>query len=361
VGAPTVRRMSRRVPHCRDCPGVPAGVPILFGLPDAGAFEAADRRELVLGGCLMPSGPTSRWACPQCGRALDWGEPHPTEFPAPVPPAAQGRLRVGVWNLERSPHPGSMKGDEVVLWQQHLSADIWLLTEVHEHWGWENRLWPGRGSWAVSSPRGGELEGFRRWSGIQTRFRMEELFDGSSERWAAEESLCLARIHLPEEFAARTVLVACSVLPWGGAGKHWPGLPEKYLDDQQQFVLEHHIARIAQAWDEQEPIVWGGDFNQELVDLARERKQAGYRLAGTTAGIPRLRAAFDRFGLRAVTEHSEHLHPEAPAIDHLAVSAPFAVGNARVHRPHHADGRLLSDHAAYVAELDLQPAVLAVD
>jgi hypothetical protein len=360
VGALTVPDMSRRVPRCRDCPGAPAGVPVVFGLPDPRAIEAADRGELVLGGCLMPETAPPRWACPACGRDLSWGEPHPTDLPAPVPPPASGHLRVGVWNLERSPHPGSIKGEEVVLWQEHLSADIWLLTEVHEHWGWENRLWPGGGSWAVSSPRGGELDGFRRWSGIQTRFRMDEVSVGSTDRRAAEESLCLARIHLPEGSTPGTVLVACSVLPWRGAGKHWPGLPEKYLDHQQQFVLEHHVARIEEAWDGQEPIVWGGDFNQELVDLSHERKQAGFRLAGTGSGIERLRAAFDRFGLRAVTEQSEHLHPEAPAIDHLAVSAPFAVGNARVHRPHHADGRLLSDHAAYVAEVDLQPAALVV-
>ena len=189
---------------------------------------------------------------------------------------------------------------------------------------------------------------------------MTELSEGATAPWAAEESLCLARIHLPEGFGAGTVLVACSVLPWGGAGKYWPGLPEKYLNDQQAFVLSHHLDRIERAWDEREPIIWGGDFNQELVPLSQDRRQAGYRLAGTAAGVDRLRAAFGRFGLRATTEHVEHLNLGAPTIDHLAVSEPFAAAEARVHRPHYADGRLLSDHAAYVAELDLQPAALRV-
>ena len=92
--------------------------------------------------------------------------------------------------------------------------------------------------------------------------------------------------------------------------------------------------------------------------LAWERSKAGYRLAGTTPGIDRLPAAFTEFGLRPVTEHAEHLRLGSPSIDHLAISEPFAAGEARVHRPHYADGRLLSDHAAYVAEMDLQPAAL---
>lgn len=357
VGGPTVAPMSRRVPHCRNCAGAPAGVPIVFGLPDARTFEAAERGEVVLGGCLLPEAAPPRWSCPVCGDVLGWGEPHPTASPPPAPLAERGRLRVGVWNLERSPHPGSAKGDEVALWQEHLSADIWLLTEVHEHWGRGRPLWPD-GSWAVSPPRGGDRDGSGRWAGIQASLRMDDLSGGATDRPGAEESLCLARIHLPPGAVAPTLLVACSVLPWGGAGKHWPGLPAKYLDHQQQFVLEHHIARIDEAWDGQEPILWGGDFNQELVDLPPERKEAGYRLAGTRAGIARLEAAFHRFGLRAVTARSEHLHPAAPAIDHLAVSAALAVGEARVHRPHFRDGRLLSDHAAYVAEVDLHPALL---
>jgi hypothetical protein len=79
--------------------------------------------------------------------------------------------------------------------------------------------------------------------------------------------------------------------------------------------------------------LWGGDFNQELRDLTPERQGAHYRLAGTVAGIERVRAAFERFGLRPLTENSEHLYPEAPTIDHLAVSQPLAAGEAAVHRP----------------------------
>jgi hypothetical protein len=292
----------------------------------------------------MVPGPTPRWACPQCERPLG---PQATSFPAEIGAPDDGLTRIATWNLRDCPSPGDGKGVEVALWQEKLAADIWLLTEVHRDW-----YFPGE-SVSVSPPRGGDGPDTKRWAGIQTRLPMTPLDPGPAAEPAAEESLCLARVHLPEGHAARSVLVACSVLPWGGAGKWWPGLPEKYLNAQQAFVLEHHMARIGDARDRDEPLVWGGDFNQELRDLSPERKAAGYRLAGTVAGIDRLRAAFDRFGLRPLTAGSEHLNPEAPTIDHLAVSASAARGAAVVHRPFRADGRLLSDHAAYTADVEL--------
>jgi endonuclease/exonuclease/phosphatase family metal-dependent hydrolase len=257
-----------------------------------------------------------------------------------------GLTRIATWNLRGCPSPGYAKGAEVARWQEKLSADIWLLTEVH-------RDWNSSSGWvSVSQPRGGDGPDTSRWAGIQTHLPMTELHDGPTDVPAAEESLCLARVRLPQGSRTRSVLVACSVLPWGGAGKWWPGLPEKYLNAQQAFVLEHHMARIDDAWDREEPILWGGDLNQELRDLTPERKAAGYRLAGTVAGIERLRAAFDRFGLHPLTAEAEHLNPEAPTIDHLAVSTRLARGPAAVHRPHYEYGTLLSDHALYTADVE---------
>lgn len=336
--------MSRRTPRCPDCPGGPLGVPLLYGLPSPDAFAAAEHGKLVLAGCLMDPGPTPRWACPNCQQPLGWAATSPhIEVTAPE----AGLTRIATWNLRNCPSPGYAKGAAVASWQEKFSADIWLLTEVHQDWvsssGWVS----------VSAQRGGNGPGTKRWAGIQTHLPMTPLDEGPTDVPAAEESLCLARVHLPPEKAAKSVLVACSVLPWGGAGKWWPGLPEKYLNAQQSFVLDHHMKRIDDAWDREEPIIWGGDYNQELQDLTPERKGAGYRLAGTVAGIDRLRAAFARFGLHPLTEASEHLHAESPTIDHLAVSEPVARGPALVHRPHYEDGTLLSDHAAYTADVAL--------
>jgi hypothetical protein len=334
--------MSRYVPRCPECPGSPLAVPLVFGLPDVEAFEAADRGDMVLGGCMMEPGPTPRWACPDCRQPLGWeATTHPTEITAP----GDGLTRIATWNLRLCPSPGYARGNEVARWQEKLAADIWLLTEVHRDWD------SSSGEFCVSPPRGGAGKDTKRWAGIQTHLPIEPIEDWPPSVSAAEESLCLARVRLPEGSQTRSVLVACSVLPWRGAGKYWPGIPEKDLNAQQAFVLQHHIDRIDDAWDREESIVWGGDFNQELRTLAPGRKAAGYGLAGTVAGIERLQAAFDRFGLRPLTGESEHLNPEAPTIDHLAVSERVARGNAVVHRPTYDYGTLLSDHAAYTADV----------
>ncbi len=327
--------MSRRAPHCPRCPDAPRGVPLVVGLPDAETSAAADRGEFVLGGCVLGPGPTPRWTCPRCGQHLRW------TTPAVLPPAA-GHLRVATWNLERCPAPGSGRGSEVAWWQEELAADVWLLTEVHRDWH------SAAGEVEVSPPRGGNAPVTSRWAAVQTHLPMTPVHDGPAGPAAAEESLCLVRLHLP---GSRSVLVACSVLPWAGAARSWPGLPEKYLDTQQAFVLAHHAARIEQARDGDEPVVWGGDFNQALRRLTPERTAAGYRLPGTVAGIERLRTAFARLGLVALTAGAGHMLADTPAIDHLAVSASLAHREATVHRPHREDGSLLSDHAAYTADL----------
>jgi hypothetical protein len=335
--------MSRYAPRCPDCAGEPQAVPLTYGLPSSETFEAAARGELVIGGCLMDDGPTPRWACPECRQPLGW---EATTSHTSVTAPEDGLMRIATWNLREYPSPGYAKGNEVARWQEKLSADVWLLTEVHRNWESPS------GEFSVSPPRGGASKDTKRWAGIQTRLPMEPLDDWPTDVPAAEESLCLARVQLPDGAKTKSVLVACSVLPWRGAARYWPGIPERDFNAQQAFVLEHHMNRIHDARDGKEPIIWGGDFNQELRPLAPERKAAGYGLAGTLDGIERLHAAFDRFGLRPLTRESEHLNPEAPTIDHLAVSEGVARKGAVVHRPTYEDGTLLSDHAAYTADVE---------
>jgi hypothetical protein len=43
-------------------------VPLVIGLPSPEAFDAAERGEFVLGGCMVMGEPTPDWACPSCGR-----------------------------------------------------------------------------------------------------------------------------------------------------------------------------------------------------------------------------------------------------------------------------------------------------
>lgn len=56
-------------PTCPYCPDAPAAVPYVVGLPSVETFEAAERGEVVLAGCVL-SEPMPDWACPRCGTPL---------------------------------------------------------------------------------------------------------------------------------------------------------------------------------------------------------------------------------------------------------------------------------------------------
>jgi endonuclease/exonuclease/phosphatase family metal-dependent hydrolase len=113
-------------------------------------------------------------------------------------------------------------------------------------------------------------------------------------------------------------------------------------------VLDHHVARIADERLPGEPLIWGGDFNQQLT--------APF-WSTTAVGSAALRSAFDGFGLVAFTEQAQHLNGTSYAIDHLAVSHELVSDEpvAEVHRPAWDVGQL-SDHAAYVADIRLPAA-----
>jgi hypothetical protein len=210
------------------------------------------------------------------------------------------------------------------------------LTEVHRDWD------ACDGQFVVSPPRGGG-PAEKRWAGIATALPFGRLRTAGAPTHAGEEGLCLARLELGGP-APSSVLVACSVLPWKGAGQYWPRLP---AGQAAEFchVLDHHVTRIADERLPGEPLIWGGDFNQQLTPPF---------WFTTEAGAAALRSAFDGLGLVALTEQAQHLNGTSHAIDHLAVSHELLVGEpvASVHRPAR-DGGQLSDHAAYTADIRL--------
>lgn len=62
--------MTRRSRAPRTCPKCGAKtVPILYGEPTPDAFQAAERGELVLGGCVVSDDSPSR-TCTTCGHAF---------------------------------------------------------------------------------------------------------------------------------------------------------------------------------------------------------------------------------------------------------------------------------------------------
>jgi hypothetical protein len=246
-------------------------------------------------------------------------------------------VRIGTWNLKLCPERSSDRGRAMTAWMDAQAVDVWLLTEVHRDWAVDG--------FVVSPPRGGAPE-FKRWAGIGTALPFAELRTAGDPEHPGEEGLRLARLRL-EGTTTGSLLVACSVLPWRGCGKYWPGLPEGQAAEF-THVLDHHVDRIAAERLPGEPIVWGGDFNQQLT--------APF-WSSTEAGAAALAEAFAGLGLIAPTESAEHLNGTSYAIDHLAVSAELVAGEpvAAVHRPAGERGQL-SDHAAYTA--DIGPTVL---
>jgi len=238
-------------------------------------------------------------------------------------------VRIGTWNLKLCPSSTSVRGQAIASWKDDQDAELWLLTEVH-------RDWPQLA--AVSPPRRIANE-VKRWAGIQTTLPLGQLRTTGDPTHAGEEGLSPARLHLGD--GSTSVLVACSVLPWKGAGQCWPGLPSGQLEEF-RHVLDHHVARIHDERRDGEPVIWGGDFNQPLV---------GPFWGSTKTGAELLREAFDKVGVIPLTENTKHLNGETHAIDHVAVSRDLIIDGAvaEVHRPT-VDGSNLSDHAAYTAE-----------
>ncbi len=240
-------------------------------------------------------------------------------------------MRIGTWNLDRCPSPSSGKGLEVAARLDELAADLWLLTEVHRDWD------PRGGTFVASPPRSFDPDGPKRWAGIETSLPLTAIpFEGGHP---GEEGLVLARVQVD----GRDVLVACSVLPWRGAEQYWSDLPDGQIA-QFDSVLGHHVERIRTERREREPLIWGGDFNQAL-----QRPVYG----GTVAGMVALQSAFESLGLVALTADAEHQNGHMRSIDHLAVSRQFAAGPAETHRLSSSDGRALSDHAAYTADVEM--------
>jgi endonuclease/exonuclease/phosphatase family metal-dependent hydrolase len=86
------------------------------------------------------------------------------------------------------------------------------------------------------------------------------------------------------------------------------------------------------------PLVWGGDFNHALEGPER---------AGSRSGRASILGFLDDLGLTAVTTSLPHRLGER-TIDHVAVPR-----SSRVRAVEHHDAHRLSDHDAYVVEVDL--------
>lgn len=58
------RGKSKKAPACPECQG-DRTVPIIYGFPSQEIFEAAERGEVAIGGCVLEAH-NPDWACPAC-------------------------------------------------------------------------------------------------------------------------------------------------------------------------------------------------------------------------------------------------------------------------------------------------------
>lgn len=61
MGTVTVNRKPCKCPKCGG-----KVVPIIWGEPTAEAMQQAERKEIILGGCLISMGGNPQWGCLEC-------------------------------------------------------------------------------------------------------------------------------------------------------------------------------------------------------------------------------------------------------------------------------------------------------
>lgn len=220
-------------------------------------------------------------------------------------------MRIGTWNLQQRWSPAH----EELLERQ--SCDVWLLTEVHAGTAVPGLPVVSRSA-AVQGvpPRAAPPT----WSAVLAR-------DGAA---------------LPSPHPASALLEASgwtfcsSVLPWRGSGSldgHWEGTGH---GPRTQFALDCLLPALRGR-----RAVWGGDWNQPLQ---------GQDSSGSAQARAALESACASLGLHVPTRSLPHRLPELFSIDHIALPAPV---RAAQHVAAEAGGRRLSDHDAYVVEVDL--------
>lgn len=189
-------------------------------------------------------------------------------------------------------------------------CDVWLLTEVSDRVQLAD-LHAHRGQSYMAARR--------RWAAIFTRRAFHPLADPHPTS---------ASVRL-----GATTLVS-SVLPWRSCGSRHPWGGGRHAEKTQASVRE-----IVESIES--PAIWGGDWNHTMH---------GREYAGSQAGRARIAEAIHELQLQIPTEHLPHRIDGLLSIDHIAVPAGGVVLAAeRVVAT--ADGKRLSDHDAYVVNI----------
>lgn len=214
-------------------------------------------------------------------------------------------MRIGTWNLA-----GRWDGRHLDLIES-MACDLLLLTEVSDRVDVPG-LWHHTTT-SLMSPQ-------RHWAAILSSTPLTPLPDP----------------HGASAMADVAGLRVCStVLPWRSCGTRAP-----WVGATTAAKTAHAVEMITST----RPAVWGGDWNHAL---------SGPEYAGSVAGRSRILEAVDELGLQVATAQSPHHLDGLLSIDHVAVPRALAV-RAVEHVSAVVDGARISDHDAYVVELDGQ-------
>ena len=215
-------------------------------------------------------------------------------------------MRIGTWNLA-----GRWTDDHRAL-MLDADCDVWLLTEVSER-----TALPGYALHMSQAP----MARRRRWAGIASRLPMASCPD-------PHPASAMAQV-------GATTYVS-SVLPWKACGARAPWVGARHADKTANAVddLLLHLRSAGH-------LMWGGDWNHAL---------SGREYAGSFGGRLAITSALDELCLAAPTAELPHPIEGLLSIDHIAVPKGTQAAASRIVAEH--GGKRLSDHDAYVVEVD---------
>ena len=237
-------------------------------------------------------------------------------------------MRIGTWNIERMGR-GQKLAESYKTELNRLNADVVVVTEpgpgFHNHFpeavmAPENR--PGR-----KSPEA--------WVAI---------IGDNLEATTPEIPYSRLAVAARTVIDGQRVIVYGSVLPWNSAQHH---APDVYGDEKRPFMeifekaLKEQIADMEELRRRypQEALIWAGDFNHTLEERALSRGASEL-----------LRDAISRLGLNAVNADSPHRAEGMKSLDLICVESSWTCSGIDSEYPE-PDGRPLSDHCWYVADL----------
>lgn len=212
-------------------------------------------------------------------------------------------MRIGTWNL------AGRWSESRAEFLASLECDVLLLTEVHH----ETRVpgLRGRTTYGLMAPD-------RFWAGV----------------FSAGSQIGYPDPHGAAAMAVVDGITCCSsVLPWRSCGSGQPWVGERHADK-----TAHAVAPIARL---RAPVVWGGDWNHALE---------GTDHVGSKEGREHIFGVLGSLGLQVPTAELG-AHRGDRSIDHIAVPKEWVLLAAE-QLPAVVDGKRLSDHDAYVVEVE---------